>query len=128
MRTPETSASLRPAAPAPGSLPRRKIRPSPPPPQAAAALGASQQLLRQTPERVALYDAQTQVAGEDAVVSVRGGRTVASTRVSYRAAEPLYEASCGVAGPQAWPPSNSLEVFAGYLRTSAAFSNPSVYG
>ena len=53
---------------------------------------------------------------------------MASTKATYRAAEPLYEASCNAGSLQAWPPTqDSLQLFAGYLRESGAFAAPRVY-
>ena len=65
---------------------------------------------------------------EAAVAGLRNARTAASTKATYRAAEPLYEASCLRGQLPPWPPSrDSLELFAGYLRESAAFAAPGVY-
>ena len=63
-----------------------------------------------------------------AVASLREACAAASTKTVYRAAEPLYEASCAAGDMQPWPPcEDSLELFAGSLWESGAFAAPAVY-
>ena len=83
---------------------------------------------RQTSNQAAFYAAVASVAPADAVRVLQEARTADSTKGTYRAVVPLYEAACVRGGLPPWPPSKeSLSVFAGYMKVSMAFASPATY-
>ena len=64
----------------------------------------------------------------EALQAIHGARTAESTKGTYRAALPLYEAACARGRLDPWPPSrDTLNLFAGYLKVSSAFESPVTY-
>ena len=59
---------------------------------------------------------------------LQDARIADSTKGTYRAAVPLYEAACAKGGLTPCPPSkDSLTLFAGYMKVSMAFALPATY-
>ena len=83
---------------------------------------------RLTANHAAFYATVEPVPPSEAVWAIQDARTAASTKGTYRAALPLYEAACLKGGLVPWPPSrDTLDLFAGYLKDRMAFASPSTY-
>ena len=83
---------------------------------------------RPTRNQTAFYAAVASVPPAEALQAIHGARTAESTKGTYRAAVPLYEAACVRGRLDPWPPSrDTLNLFAGYLKVSSAFASPVTY-
>ena len=83
---------------------------------------------KHTKNQAAFLAAVESVTPAEAVRALQEARTATSTKGTYRAALPLYEAACARGASPPWPPSKeSLAVFAGYLKVSEAFASPATY-
>ncbi len=83
---------------------------------------------RETVQQAAFRRTVSDFSPGQVVAELREARTAPKTARTYSAAENLYELSCERAGVQAWPATQrSLEIFAGYLKKSGAYLNPTVY-
>ena len=108
--------------------PRARDRRSPDPlpdGPAAPARGAAQGRTAQQRQFLGTLASRTP---REVVQQLRDSVTATSTRRTYRAGVPLYEASCERAALVPWPPTtHTMEVFAGYLKASGAYLGPAVY-
>ena len=83
---------------------------------------------RLTASQSAFYATLEAVPPEEAVRALQSARLAESTKGTYRAAVPLYEASCSKGALRPWPPSrDSLALFAAYMKVSLAFASPATY-
>ena len=105
----------------PAPLPCPAATPAPRPTLGSA--GPAQR--RPTPNQTAFYAAVASVPPAEALQAIHGARTAESTKGTYRAAVPLYEAACARGRLDPWPPSrDTLNLFAGYLKVTSAFASP----
>ena len=79
-----------------------------------------------TPQQRKSGDTLSSHTPHEVVQQLRDSATAKYTQRIYRAAVPLYEASC-VRATLVPPTIQSMEVFAGYLKASGAYLGPAVY-